>query len=155
MRRRVLGHAGPSVEAINVTPLIDVVMCLIIFFLIVGKLAQDRLAVLKLPTTIAGSADPAPATVIINIAQGGKPAGPPPPGAPWNGTGAIVTVDQQAYATEAALEALLAAEAAIKPGLVVHIRADRDLPFNGVDPVLKACQSAGIRSVKLAAEKGT
>src|ERR1035437_43838 len=29
-------------EAVNVTPLIDVVMCLIIFFLVVGKLVKDE-----------------------------------------------------------------------------------------------------------------
>ena len=47
MRFRTFHHA-PASGKINVTPLIDVVMVLIVFYLIVGKLAADRKAPVQL-----------------------------------------------------------------------------------------------------------
>ena len=48
MRVRIFHHQSP-VDKINVTPLIDVVMVLIVFYLIVGKLATDSAARVELP----------------------------------------------------------------------------------------------------------
>src|SRR5262245_29295771 len=62
-RRRRIHH--PFGE-INVTPLIDVVMCLIIFYLLVGKLATDRKVQIKLPESTVG-AEAEPEVLIVNI----------------------------------------------------------------------------------------
>ena len=48
MRLRHRVHSG-SFGKINVTPMIDVVMCLIVFYLIVGRLAADQRSGMRLP----------------------------------------------------------------------------------------------------------
>ena len=48
-----------SAGHLNVTPLIDIVMVLIIFFLLVGQLAMDRKGAVDLPEAASGE----PATV--------------------------------------------------------------------------------------------
>ena len=65
MRRRSTVNPGqPVFEAVNVTPLIDVVMVMIIFFLIVGKLATDADARLRLPQSGIGTTTQQPGRTI-------------------------------------------------------------------------------------------
>ena len=54
MRRRMLTGQHAVHQGVNATPLIDVVMCLIIS-LLVGKLASDRGAAVRLPESRAGT----------------------------------------------------------------------------------------------------
>ena len=104
--RRPASRSG--VEEINVTPLIDVVMCLIIFFLIVGKLAQDGQVGVRLPESGVGRpSEPAEGefvTVAVRPLSAGGAGGAGADAARWR-----VTVDGQAPADggEAALAALL------------------------------------------------
>ncbi len=162
MRRRFQHHAAAgSFEAINVTPLIDVVMCLVIFFLIVGKLAADASAV-RLPESGFGRADRTDRAVVVAVA----PALPGVPGAVdlGSGTRARIWIDGVAISgpNELAgairdrgarvLAALGRPEDALAD-LPVQVRADRSLPFAAVEPVLKACADLGITGVRLAAER--
>jgi biopolymer transport protein ExbD len=159
--RRPASRSG--VEEINVTPLIDVVMCLIIFFLIVGKLAQDGQVGVRLPESGVGRpSEPAEGefvTVAVRPLSAGGAGGAGADAARWR-----VTVDGQAPADggEAALAALLGERVdalARRLGLseraaaTVVVRADRDLPFAAVEPVLRAAATAGLTGVRLAAER--
>ncbi len=176
MRARRLTSLSP-VEGVNVTPMIDVIMCLIIFFLIVGKLAHDRALGLRLPETRIGQGDSARADVVISIipAREGQPGAapwssalvpgsspaPPQPPAPAPAPAqeaplfARVLVQDLVVADPASLEsAIRSALGTRAPGAaVVHVRADRDVPFGLVDPVLKACRTLGISSVLLVTER--
>ncbi|CAN5730390.1 hypothetical protein BH11PLA1_BH11PLA1_05960 [soil metagenome] len=67
MRYRSLTTRGHSEGGINVTPLIDVVMCLIIFFLIVAKLAATQGPNVALPTTARGTPDQQRRAIIVSI----------------------------------------------------------------------------------------
>jgi biopolymer transport protein ExbD len=144
MRRRGLTHgtgrAGHFGE-INVTPLIDVVMCLIIFYLMVGKLATDRKAEVKLPKSTVGS-QAEPEVLIVNVLSGaGMPAR------------ADVVVEGKPIDVEADLEPLVRQRLESKPGTVVEVRASRDLPFGVVSPVLHACTKGGGQNIRLATER--
>lgn len=161
MRRRSFGNPGHSAEAINVTPLIDVVMCLIVFFLIVGKLASDASAV-RLPETAIGKLESAGKSVVVSIAKGDAPGSTP--AADWGGIQARVFVDGQAVAGENELVGLLhdRAVALLKTvgktesdiaAVPVHVRADRDLPYAAVEPVLRAAAKAGVPGVRLATQR--
>jgi len=128
-------HAPHAPGKINVTPMIDVVMVLIVFYLLVGKLAGDRRPAMALPTS-AASAEDAPAElapIIINV-RTGSVAG-------------TVEVDQQTLALPG-LETLLRTA---PPGRAVLVRAPRETPWGEVDAVVRTARVAG-RRVQLATE---
>ena len=58
MRMRSVIHrgegAGGQSGGVNVTPMIDVVMCLIVFYLMVGQLALDRKSSIVVSETLTG-----------------------------------------------------------------------------------------------------
>ena len=144
MRRRSTVNPGqPVFEAVNVTPLIDVVMVMIIFFLIVGKLATDADARLRLPQSGIGTTTQQPGRTITVT-----------PGSESSAHGAFggveVRLEQQLLRAGAELEAALRAGGTDAP---VTLRAHRDLPFEAVAPVLAACSRAGIIGVRLATER--
>lgn len=155
---------GGEFEPINVTPLIDVVMCLIVFFLIVGKLASDASAV-RLPDSAVGRASSAGQAVVISIARGDLPGSAP--AQRWGegpGVLARVFVDGQPVAGENELVAAIRERAALLLGVPesgdlarapVHIRADRDLPYGAIEPALRAAGRAGIPGVRLATERAS
>lgn len=137
MRRRLLYTPHPFGD-VNVTPLIDVVMCMIVFFLIVGKLVADQRAQLRLPETRSGSDRAAQDVLVINVLAngGGQPK---------------VVVDNTPVDTPG-LRELVRARLGDTPALIVQLRASRDLPYGAVGPIIDACRDAGVPAVRLAAE---
>ncbi|MBX3359104.1 MAG: biopolymer transporter ExbD [Phycisphaeraceae bacterium] len=142
LRRRHL-----ELEPINVTPLIDVVMCLIIFFLLVGKLASDRGQQVRLPETKVGEKVRATDPLIVDVTtvDPGETA--------WLGGAARVTVAGRDVRDADALEAIIRGRLLDRPATAVEIRADRELSYGAVEPILRACGKAGAKSVRLATEK--
>ena len=164
MRIRRLQHEQGGASEINVTPLIDVVMCLIIFFLLVGKLSLD--ATIKLPGTEVGEADAARSITISVLAPdnpGSEPKvlveGQPSAGGQAGLAEAIsrAILSKNAAAVSAAGGAVAPAAAGISgptnSGIAVKLRADKALPYSAIDPVLQACAKAGLASVRLVTER--
>jgi len=115
-----------------------VVMVLIVFYLIVGKLASDRLARVDLPGSRVGKGDEPAGALVVNVVR--------------HGDAAEVVIDGQSLANAQLTDALKAAQAK-HPDQPVHLRADRALPFSRIEPVLEACRQAGLKSVKLVAAR--
>lgn len=134
MRIRSHQHA-PSAGKINVTPLIDVVMVLIVFYLIVGKLAADRRVPVRLPTAAQGAVEQG-GELVISVSPGKD--------------GPRVDVQGRTLGDKELAELLKGADARERG---VQIRADRSLAFADVAPVLRACRDAGLSSVKLATQR--
>jgi biopolymer transport protein ExbD len=134
MRRRTFHAPGPFGK-INVTPMIDVVMCLIVFYLIVGRLAADQRSGMRLPETRTGLTDKAQELLIINITPDGR-----------------IIIDAKGVPA-AALEATIRERLTAKPDVVVEIRGARELPYGTVSGVIAACKQAGVASVRLATER--
>ncbi len=157
MRRyRSILSSSLGAEPINVTPLIDVVMCLIIFFLIVGKLAANEKARIHLPGTSIGQVAERQDAVVVSIARDATTAGKPI---------ALISVDGQLAKDGEDLIRLLQARlerqstvtarlARSEPQPIsrgkVTVRADKDLPYEAVEPVLTACAKLGISRVDYA-----
>ena len=141
-RSRFLGRRGPSegVGHINVTPLIDVVMCLIIFFLLVGRLASRQGRPIDLPSTGVGDSAAAP-KLVVAVAAPGVGAGEPEVTLGGN----RVTISE--------LPSLLRARLGEPARGELAIRADRRLSWGQVRPVVEACRSAGLTSVRLVTER--
>ena len=122
--------------AMNMTPMIDVVFLLIIFFLVSSHLArQETQLEIDLPTAGVGE-DPVESTrrrVTINVLPDGKTllAGEP--------TDAIALTARLAYEQQQA-----------QGDLQVRIRGDRAANYATIQPLLVACAKAGVWDVTFA-----
>jgi len=128
-------------DHVNVTPLIDVIMCLIIFFLLCGQFAKeeanDRV---RIPQADLGleMADQR-GRLLINVVP--------------NGNAAPDVVIRAEIIRPDNLTGYLLKEKADNPDVKVIIRADQDTPYNFISPVLVACAQANITSVNFATRK--
>lgn len=157
-RRRT--HPDHAFEAINVTPMIDVVMCLIIFFLLVGKLATDRSAALRLPESRQGETEKAADVLVVSVTRNPSGVGGAVPDSPrtsgpgaWPALVPAVLIEDRAMPDPGALERLVRTRLAERPAAVVQVRAERDLQYGAVQPVLSALARAGAGTVRLALER--
>lgn len=134
MRRPASQARAHPVGHVNVTPMIDVVMVLIIFYLIVGRLVMERRGQVDLPETRIGEKLPEESDpLVITIASEG-----------------FLRLDGDTV-LPADLPDLIAARAV--EGRRVRIRGDRGVPFSVIRPVVDACRQAGVTSIELATEQ--
>ena len=149
MRLRRSITSPPTAEAVNATPLIDVVMCLILFFLIVGKLASERGMAVNLPKAASGREEAASGVLILTVAKANELT----PKSPLTTLGIIVQVDGKDVGDLKSVETAVAERLRSNASISVQVRADRDLSFGVVEPVLRAAGQGGAKSVRLATEK--
>ena len=125
-----------SEASINMTPMIDVVFQLIIFFLVTSHFARQE-AHLPLPLPAADSAkaiaeDDQP-RLVINVTADGTLL--------FSGR-ALAPAELQQRLGERITE--------LGKDTEVRIRADRSVPYRHIEPVLLACARAGIWNVNYA-----
>ena len=136
---RIPTHSHRSGVHMNMTPMIDVVFLLIIFFLVSSHLAQqESLYEVDLPLVVSGtSPDPTQQrSVTISVLADGS----------------VMVAGRSVDAAQ--LEARLRNEAArVGSDLEVRVRTDRAVPYRTVEPVMVACAKAGIWNVKFAVYK--
>jgi len=127
---------GKALAALSLTPLIDVVFLLLIFFLVATRFEQeDRELDVVLPS--ASEAKPMtvqPQELFVNIDQDGQVF-----------VGGKVLDEQE-------LLRLLQETAVNKVGQSVIIRADERVPFSFVATVMNLCNRAGIFDYTVATE---
>lgn len=133
MRRRAF-HAAHPISKINVTPMIDVIMVMIIFYLIVGKLAADQRSNIRLPESRTGLTEKAQERLVVNILPSAV---------------VIEGVEVPPEALEQAIRERLGGKA----DSVVELRGARELAYGSVAAVIRACKAAGVESVRLATER--
>jgi len=120
----------------NMTPLIDVVFLLIIFFLVSSHLArQETQLELSLPAAASGhEADAAPAPrVTINVRADGQ----------------LLLGSDRVDVSEIHRRLDVEREQT-SSDLEVRIRTDREIPYRHVEPLLLACAEAKIWNVSFA-----
>lgn len=129
---RIKDTAAEEESPVNMTPIIDIVFNLLIFFLVATTMAQEeRDASVKLPVASPFKTLSAPPQqIIINIRQ--------------DGTKIIAS---KPY-TDAELEAVLA-ETAKDPEKRVLIRADRESFHKHFADVALKCKQVGISEMKI------
>lgn len=133
--RTIISNEGAGAR-INVTPMIDVVMVLIVFYLLVGQLAIDRKASIALPGSSTGidesrEIDP----IIIGITADG-----------------FISINGAAIESER-FEGEIEGMHTRAPNTPVRVRADRSAPFGVVRPIMHALRDAGITQVELMTEQ--
>jgi biopolymer transport protein ExbD len=130
MRAPQLLSSGST--SINMTPMIDVVFLLIIFFLVSSHLAKQENAVkLDLPTASSGLADNIERdTLVANVLPGGAVQ--------------IGGVELAMRGVEDAVRRRLTTAAG---NLQLRIRTDRNVPYAQVEPLLGIAARAGVTDV--------
>ncbi|MBS3963968.1 MAG: biopolymer transporter ExbD [Methylomonas sp.] len=115
-----------AVADINVTPLVDVMLVLVIILLVTAPLLTQSVNV-ALPKTASTTPDIEKQPMQLGIdAQGG------------------VTLNKNPIADLTVLETTLQTELAANPELIVHIYADQAVNYGKVAAVMAAAQHAGI-----------
>jgi biopolymer transport protein TolR len=118
---------------INMTPLIDVMLVLLVIFMITAPLMSASLP-LDLPKTEAGSASDAPATLAVAV----------------NAEGQLFLGDQPATREQLATRARAAAQA--NPATEVQLRADQRVPYGRVAELIGQLQQAGLTRIGFVTE---
>ena len=132
---RIPSVAGRKELRVNMTPMIDVVFLLIIFFLVSSHLArQESQMPLPLPTASSGQEDQSEQErVVVNVRQ----------------DGAMILAGRNVSPAE--LDRRLRFEMGRATGeLEVRIRSDRNVPFQFVQPILLSVAKTGISQVTFA-----
>ncbi len=121
-------------SGINLTPLIDVVFLLLIFFLTATTFSREEVEMdLELPEAASGEAGGGQQTIVINIRRDGR-----------------LVMDGRVV-TEAALHQKLRAAATRDKDQQVLIRGDTEARYGIVAKVLDACLLAKLRSISIGA----
>jgi biopolymer transport protein ExbD len=140
---------------LNLAAMVDVMMCLIIFFLLASRLASAQYRGVDLPQAASAheiERSEIGAKVVINVrpaADGVLDAEYVVQG--WDGRRAT----ERVLAADAVADYLHAkASQAVEHGetLSCVIRADRDVPYAGVETVLRGCGLARISRIVLSAQ---
>jgi biopolymer transport protein ExbD len=128
-------HGGPSqpMSEINVTPLVDVMLVLLVIFIITAPLLSYAIK-LDLPNDPAPAADAPLNTIKLSIDADGK-----------------VHVDTEAI-TDDQLRARFSAAAKTSPVPEVHVRADKATRYERVAFVMSSAQQAGLTKIGFVTE---
>ena len=144
-------------DHVNVTPLIDIVMCLIIFFMICGKLVQGEIeGAITVPKAKRAEEIDQKNRLVVNIVpvyQNPPIAGTPIEKQIVNVKYVVNKVEIDNFADPKALTDFLRKAKAADPDLRLLIRADREIPYPLISPVIVSCAQADIKSMHFATER--
>ncbi|MEF2147478.1 biopolymer transporter ExbD [Luteimonas sp. FXH3W] len=124
------GDSGGAMADINVTPLVDVMLVLLIIFMITTPLMQHKVQV-KLPEANLDKKDTNMAVPPITIAV--------------TDNGGIFLND--APTTRDQLETFLATEAQKTPQPQINVRGDKTTKYRAIQEVVQLAQTQGMRKV--------
>ncbi len=127
-------HESDDLPHINMTPMVDVVLCLLVFFMAATRLydsEENEFTVTVPQVAQAGPMTAAPDDLMLTIVKPGK-----------------VTVGKSTYDLPALGTLLEKARAGYSDQGVV-IRGDATLNYQDLADVLSVCDAAGIRNVRL------
>ncbi len=128
---------GKPMAAINVVPLVDVMLVLLIIFMVTAPLMAHRVKVELPQADLDARPDAAPPTPPITIAV--------------TDTGVIYMNDQPV--TRELLESALSVEAQKTPQPSVNIRGDQTTKYGVINDVVNLAQAQGMRKVGFVATR--
>ena len=122
-----------SIAQINVTPLVDVMLVLLVIFMVTAPIIQQGVAV-ELPKTRAGPLTSPEEPLVVGIAKNGS-----------------VYLNDNPIELQN-LRAKLVAVNEARPDRQVFLRADRTVPYGDVVRVIAAIKEAGISRLGMVTE---
>ncbi len=127
------GGKGRFMGEINVVPLVDVMLVLLIIFMVTAPMMYQGLDV-KLPETDSGALKQSEELLVLSVTRGGE-----------------VYLDEFKVPIEG-LAAKIKNIRARKPQTRVYLRADRDVPYGVVVRVLDQTRKAGVENLGMVTE---
>ena len=127
------GGGRRAMTDINVTPLVDVMLVLLIIFMVTAPILQQGVSI-DLPKVAAGPLTGEEEQLVVNVAKGGQ-----------------VYLNDTAMTPERLKEKLRAIVAA-RPDRQLYVRADQAVPYGQVMQVMGAVRDAGLIRVGLVTE---
>lgn len=129
------GSGRQPLAQINVTPLVDVMLVLLIIFMVTAPMMEKGLDV-NLPqvgkaSDLAAKQEP----LIVSVTKGGG-----------------LAVGSERVANVTRLEAVLKQQLAGRKDPEVFLKADRDVPYGAVVEVMAAVRGAGVNKLGMVAE---
>jgi len=128
------GRQADETPFINMTPMVDVILCLLVFFMAATRLYdwdESEFAVKVPEVAEAAPLTAAPDDVVVNVVAPGK-----------------VAIGETSYDLDG-LTALLRVARSRYANQGVMVRGGADLAYQDLADVLSACDAAGIRNVRL------
>ncbi len=134
---RLERSTGPTpMSDINMTPLIDVMLVLLVIFIITAPLLASSIR-LDLPRTDAASAAETAASVMLSVDKAGQ-----------------VYLDDKPLSM-AELKTSLARIGSVAPDTELQLRADASVPYGRVVEIMGIAQVAGLSRIGFVAESDT
>ena len=130
------GSPNDAISQINVTPLVDVMLVLLIIFMVTAPILQQGVPV-DLPKVAASPLTGQEEQLVVNVAKGGQ-----------------IFLNDTAM-TDAQLTEKLRAIAVARPDRQLYVRADQAVPYGQVMRVMGAVRDAGLTRVGLVTEPPT
>jgi biopolymer transport protein TolR len=127
------GSPTETISQINVTPLVDVMLVLLIIFMVTAPILQQGVTV-DLPKVAAGPLSGQEEQLVVNIGKTGQ-----------------IFLNDTAMTPEQ-LGAKLKAIAAARPDRQLYVRADQAVPYGQVMRVMGTVHEAGLVRVGLVTE---
>ncbi len=122
-----------NISQINVTPLVDVMLVLLVIFMITAPILQQGVNV-DLPQVAAGPLEGKDEQLVVVITRDGK--------VQLNDT--PLKVDE--------LGQKLTAIVRLQPDRAIYLRADKNVPYGKVVEVMAAVRNAGVRKLGMVTE---
>ena len=125
-----------SISQINVVPLVDVMLVLLVIFMVTAPILQQGVSV-ELPQAKAGALSGEEEQLVVTIDKKGVTY--------LNDN--VISIDQLGPKLEAVIR--------LKPDKQVFLRADRSVPYGEVVRVMAAVKGAGVQSLGMITELPT
>ncbi|HEY0711747.1 MAG TPA: biopolymer transporter ExbD [Polyangia bacterium] len=129
-----VGETDDVVSEINVTPLVDVMLVLLVVFIVTAPLLTNAVKVNLPQTAVSAPKDPKPATY-VSVDDKGK-----------------IFIDKSEIQLPALLTQLKERHAA-NPEIVVHLNADQAVNYGLVAKVMSTVDRAGITKLSVLTEQ--
>jgi biopolymer transport protein TolR len=124
---------GSSISQINVVPLVDVMLVLLVIFMVTAPILQQGVSV-DLPQAKAGALSGEDEQLVVTVDKKGA-----------------VYLNDSVVALDKLTEKLEAISR-VRPDRAVFLRADRAVPYGDVVEVMAAVRGAGIRNLGMITE---
>ena len=129
------GNSGPTdaIASINVTPLVDVMLVLLVIFMVTAPIIQQGVSV-DLPKVAGAPLTTQDAPLVVSIDRGGR----------FSLANDVLSLED--------LTVRLRTVAASKPNQQIYVRADQAVPYGQVMRAMGALREAGLVKVGLVTE---
>jgi biopolymer transport protein TolR len=122
-----------NISQINITPLVDVMLVLLVIFMVTAPILQQGVNV-DLPEVSSGPLEGIDEQLVVSVTSEGR----------------VLLNDRPLKEDE--LRQRLAAIVQTRPDRAVYLRADKNVPYGKVVAVMAAVRNAGIRKLGMVTE---